>query len=76
MKKTVTLNQISFTGWYTPAERYQRTSITSPQPASFEVTEVNDNLGNNITEAVDDLLNLIGIDPTTIEEKLIEKIST
>lgn len=76
MKKTVTFNQISFTGWYKEAEKYQRSSITPPEPASFEVLEINDNSGNNITEAVDEVLEILGIDPSVLEEKLIEKITS
>lgn len=71
MKTTINLTKISFTGWYTPAEKYQRSSVTNPRPASFEITEINDNEGNNITEAVDELIELMRIDPVKLEENLI-----
>lgn len=74
MKTTISLKKISFTGWYTPAEKYQRSSVTNPRPASFEITEITDNDGNNITESVDEIIDLMKIDPVKLEEALINYI--
>lgn len=76
MKESVTINGLTFSGYFTPAENYQRSSITQPEPAKFEIKDISNQNGLDVTKEVYAGLDIVGIDPKILEDKCIEKLTS